>query len=85
VDYFIGELHQRMEGVQAALEAGDRGRIRALVHQLKGAGGGYGYPGITAAAAEVEAAAVSQTTSLSELAAKVESLVALCRRATLAA
>jgi HPt (histidine-containing phosphotransfer) domain-containing protein len=36
-----------MEALREALERGDFETIRNLGHMMKGAGGGYGFPGIT--------------------------------------
>ena len=40
----------------AALAAGDLGELRRLAHSLSGAGGIFGYPGISALAAALEGA-----------------------------
>lgn len=52
---FADELPERREAMQASLASGDLEGLCTLAHQLKGAGGGYGFPQITEAAAELEA------------------------------
>ncbi len=59
VDRFAGTLEESGAEMREAQRAGDHARLRALAHQLKGAGGGYGYPAITVAAANLERAALS--------------------------
>ena len=41
------------------LAAGEREAIRTMAHQLRGSGGGYGFPGITERAAAVEEAVLA--------------------------
>ena len=53
---FLECIATRPAELRALFEAGDLEALRVQAHQLKGAGGGYGYPGLTAAAAELEAA-----------------------------
>ena len=51
---FAGELPQRVEDLLARLAEGDLAQLQVLAHQLKGAGGGYGFPQITDLAASLE-------------------------------
>ena len=51
---FAGELPQRIEDLEARLAEGDMAQLQVLAHQLKGAGGGYGFPQITEVAASLE-------------------------------
>lgn len=53
---FVGELPQRVAELQAHFEARDFSELQNLAHQLKGAGGGYGFPQITEVAAQLEQA-----------------------------
>lgn len=58
---FLVEAREKVEEMQSAIEAGRNGkaldRLAYLAHQLKGAGGSYGYGRISTDAAEVEKAA----------------------------
>lgn len=54
VDLFIAELPERLGQLQSALEQGNRHDVARFSHQLKGAGGSYGFPQLTPAAAELE-------------------------------
>lgn len=53
---FATELPARIAKLEAHLAAGELRELQTLAHQLKGAGGGYGFPQITELAASLEAA-----------------------------
>ncbi len=57
LDQFVGNLPARIEAVEEAVGAGDLQTAARLAHQIKGVGGGYGYPALTEAAAALEQAA----------------------------
>jgi len=51
---FAAELPDRIADLEGRLEAGDLAQLQVLAHQLKGAGGGYGFSPVTDAAAVLE-------------------------------
>ncbi len=53
---FADELPSRAESVETLLRQGDLGELQRLAHQLKGAGGGYGFSAVTEVAAALEQA-----------------------------
>lgn len=53
---FAGELPARIAKLEAHLAANELRELQTLAHQLKGAGGGYGFPQITELAASLESA-----------------------------
>ena len=53
---FASCLPERSRELQTKLEADDREGLQTMAHQLKGAGGGYGFQQITDAAATLEQA-----------------------------
>ncbi len=53
---FAAEAPERAVLLERLLAAGELKDLRTLAHQLKGAGGGYGFPQVTAAAAALEKA-----------------------------
>lgn len=57
IQRFVSELPSRIGAIREAIAANDSSRVATLAHQLRGAGGGYGFPQISAAAAEIESAA----------------------------
>ena len=71
-----------MDNLTRAWQEGNSAQLRKLAHQLKGAAGGYGFPTITASAAELETlldAGMAQTSAFAE---QFEALIALCKRAS---
>lgn len=54
VTLFVEDLPRRAAALREARTAGDRPRLRTLAHQLRGSAGGYGFPGIGNAAANLE-------------------------------
>ncbi len=53
---FADELPSRAESAETLLRQGDLGELQRLAHQLKGAGGGYGFAAVTEVAAALEQA-----------------------------
>jgi histidine phosphotransfer protein HptB len=51
---FAAELPARVAKLEGHLDAGELRELQTLAHQLKGAGGGYGFPQITELAASLE-------------------------------
>ena len=82
VDLFVGELPDRIQAIAAALETHDTDSVTRLAHQLKGAGGGYGYPKITEDAAALERAA-RDGVEPEQLRSCFDALSLTCHRATL--
>ncbi len=72
IDEFVAGLGADIESMREALESGDYDGLCRLAHQMKGAGGSYGYPMLTEAAKAIEDAAKAKdveasTTALDEL------------------
>ena len=57
VDLFVRELPDRLQCLEQAIVQGDLETLRRLAHQLKGAGGSYGFPALGPPAAQLEQAA----------------------------
>lgn len=51
---FVGGLDQRLDEIRRAAADLDWENLVTLAHRLKGAGGSYGYPAISAVATEME-------------------------------
>jgi len=56
IDEFVSSLTTRASTILERLDQGATEQARVLAHQLKGAGGGYGFPQVTDAARIVELA-----------------------------
>jgi HPt (histidine-containing phosphotransfer) domain-containing protein len=54
IELFVRELPARVSAMQKAACAGDRTELRRLAHQLKGAGGSYGFPWLQRSASRIE-------------------------------
>jgi HPt (histidine-containing phosphotransfer) domain-containing protein len=54
IDLFLAEIPDRLAALRAAFHSGNDPLLNRLSHQLRGAGGGYGYPAISDAAAGLE-------------------------------
>ena len=80
IDAFVDGLATTIAGIEAALASGRLDELARLAHQVKGAGGSYGFPSLTDAARAVEAD-VRSGAAADALEAKVEHLAALCRAA----
>lgn len=81
VGFFIEELPTRIRALESAWRAGERRILGRVVHHLKGAGAGYGFPEVGEAAARVEAALTDGTPQdHSVLERSVRELIALCER-----
>ena len=52
---YLAGAEEKVRALQAAAKAlpDDREPVRALAHQIKGSAGGYGFPSVTEAAADV--------------------------------
>jgi signal transduction histidine kinase/CheY-like chemotaxis protein len=80
VRQFVHDLPARSSAILRATQALDMDALTRLAHQLKGAAGGYGFPRITEAAAEVEQA-LTAGLDQAVLETRAQALASLCRRA----
>jgi signal transduction histidine kinase/CheY-like chemotaxis protein/HPt (histidine-containing phosphotransfer) domain-containing protein len=79
VSKFTAGLRDRGAAIQEAARTGAP-ELRRLVHQLRGAAGGYGFPAITEAAARLEQSLIDGARP-TEVGPQVEEIVQLCGRA----
>ncbi|MEM8783189.1 MAG: Hpt domain-containing protein [Planctomycetota bacterium] len=86
IELFVSELPEKVEAIDATLMSRDFRALRTLAHQLKGAGGGYGFPDITDASRTLERLAETADANVQEdldrLQAAAKDVAALCGRAT---
>lgn len=75
---FVASLPGRVGELERLLEAGKFMELRRVVHQLKGAGGGYGFDRITELAATTEQS-LKEDAPLETIQAEVQTLAALVR------
>lgn len=81
VEMFVEELPDRIAAIEQAVQQANLADLAKLSHQLKGAGGGYGFSSITEAAAAVEKQAKTQS-DINAVKESLGGLLSLCRRAT---
>lgn len=81
---FVGELPERISHLNVLATAGEYTELGRLAHQLKGAGGGYGYPAITEAAARLEQAARDPAVEAATVADALAELADSCNAAAVA-
>ena len=77
---FVESLQEQRREIVAAYEADDLMELARKAHQLKGAGGGYGFPGLSETARRFEEACASQdaaivTRGLNDLLAYIDRMV----------
>ena len=75
---FVGQLSARVADMRQAQANGDWDSLRRWAHQMKGAGGGYGYSQLTDEARELETLAKQKDVEAATL--SLNRLGALCRR-----
>ncbi len=78
VEQFVDGLTQRLDAMQDALQANDMDCLQRLAHQLKGSGGGHGYPVLSQNASELEQQVLQGATG--EIAQGLNELASLVAR-----
>ncbi len=79
VTEFVEEMPERILDLRQATDATDWESLKRLAHQLKGAGGSYGFDELTSGARQLESAV--DLGQESETQRAVEHLIDLCSRA----
>jgi len=54
VEFFVESMPERQEALKSAYQSADFDSLRVIAHQLKGAGGGYGFDGVSERSAALE-------------------------------
>lgn len=60
IDAFVGNLPELLTAIEATFRAGEYRKLAELAHNLKGLGGGFGYPQLTRLAAQIESLLIAQ-------------------------
>lgn len=84
VEEFLSGLAATCEGLRQSLSSADLPSIRRIGHQMKGAGGGYGFPSLTAAGAALQEAVESDAAVSENVRERAGQFLELCARASLA-
>jgi CheY-like chemotaxis protein/HPt (histidine-containing phosphotransfer) domain-containing protein len=80
IEMFVDSLVERVSALEAASRERDDTKLATLVHQLKGAGGGYGFGPISTTAQKLEAD-IAKHVDRKLIEAGVAELIAVCRSA----
>ena len=80
LEMFVEDIPERIAALQATLEAETWTEMRYLAHQLKGAGGGYGFDSLSQSAGVLEQASDSQDTD--RILSSCNTVIAQLRRVT---
>jgi CheY-like chemotaxis protein len=79
LDRFVARLPERVNQIRQCLDGGNLEALRQAVHNLKGAGSGYGFAALSEQSARTEDALRAQQ-SLDQIRGEVDHLVQLIRR-----
>ena len=84
VALFVQEMPARVQQLSSAWDKHDLAMLRRLTHQLKGSGGGYGFPAISESAGKVEELVASvisgdQPPDGANVQRELRELIELCR------
>jgi HPt (histidine-containing phosphotransfer) domain-containing protein len=82
VELFVEEMGERIASLERLWNENEIDDLCVIAHQLKGASGGYGFPSITQAAAELEGQIKQGCEAKDELRESFEQLLRLCKRAS---
>lgn len=83
IELFVGELPERVRTLTRCLEEQRMEDLAMLAHQLKGAGGGYGFPTLGVAAAYLESELKKGVADPDTIRHLLDKLVDLCNRASM--
>lgn len=82
IEMFVNDLPQQIESLRTSFEQRHFQDLQVIAHQIKGAGGGYGYPSLTNAASSLEDS-IKQDARLENVQRALNDLIQLCQRAQL--
>lgn len=75
LEEFVAATPQRAQSLTTAFADGQLEEVRRQAHQLKGAGGGYGYDELSEVAAELERACKESQPNIAKIAESLDRLL----------
>lgn len=79
IEMFVDGLPAQVQAMLDAVRKNDIAAIAVVAHQLKGAGGGYGYPALTDVAKSLEFSAKAAS-DVAAIKSNLDAVVAMCDR-----
>jgi len=76
---FVADLPAQVAQIQDCLARNELDSLRRAAHQIKGAGGGYGFPQLTEPASRLEQS-IKESNALEDITSRVSNLIAILRR-----
>jgi HPt (histidine-containing phosphotransfer) domain-containing protein len=83
IEEFVTGLSGTVAHLRNALAEGDVACVKRIAHQMKGAGGGYGFRALTSVGSDLENAVHGEAAITPLVLAQAEKFIATCRRAQL--
>ena len=80
LEMFGAGIDDTVVTLQRAIASGDLETLKRVGHQLKGAGGGYGYPLVTEAGAKLEQVVAAAEAFTPDVQTAAELLATVCQR-----
>lgn len=81
VTEYVQRMPERINAILSAYERKEREQLIRIVHQIKGSGGGYGFPLLTTAADKLERRLLeSPPNALDQVNPELQDLIQLCQR-----
>ena len=80
LEMFAESLAEKRQGLEESFRGGQFDQLRRQAHQLKGAGGGYGFDGLTDVARELEDACKADDSSLDRIGEALDRLLSYMAR-----
>ena len=80
VSEYVQRMPQRINAILSAYERNERDQLVRIVHQIKGSGGGYGFPLLSSAADKLERKLLESPATLEQVSPEVQDLIHLCQR-----
>lgn len=78
LEVFTGKISSRIQALRELFDGGRVEELERLAHQIKGAGGGYGFPGVSEAAHNLETSC--QANDAEQVSARLEELTVYLSR-----
>ncbi|QQE10069.1 Hpt domain-containing protein [Planctomycetota bacterium] len=80
LSFFVGEMTHHIKGLEEGMREGDMQKLKMHAHQIKGAGGSFGFDILTDLGRELDDLLRGEVTSEDEIADATERLLGVCRR-----